>query len=76
LTIKTSAGEPMHNFYDWLGCHPYDSFGPGGPSTEDNLAVDIDFVQSELNKNGIGHKPQIITEWGHLQLWLLEWTCH
>jgi hypothetical protein len=66
LDARTSQNEPMANFFDWYGFHPYSYTGPYGNSLGAgyNLAGEIDRTRGILNSYGLQNKALIITEWG------------
>ena len=66
LSQKTSQGEPIHQFCDWVGAHPYDHTGTDLKGASYSLGKLGDFVERlELMLRGLGIiKPIAITEWG------------
>jgi len=67
LSAKTSAGQPITNYCDWLGTHVYSGMGSdtkGKPYSTFNLAEKIRMIRARMTTWGVGNKPIFITEFG------------
>jgi len=66
LPLRTSQGEPLHQFCDWVNDHPYDSTGTdlvGADYSVDRLGDFVDSMKLKLKLLGL-NKPIALTEWG------------
>ncbi len=66
LTLTTSQGEPLHQFCDWVGNHPYNSTGTdlvGADYSIDRLGDFVEQMELQLKQLGL-NKPIALTEWG------------
>lgn len=67
LSAKTSAGESILNFCDWVGAHTYVGTGSdsnGQPNTVQSVAEQVRMMRKRMATWGASAKPLVITEYG------------
>lgn len=66
LAATTSDGEPITQFFDVVGWHPYNRDADGTTSANNTLLTEIGEVRAIMTSAGIGTRPLASTEHGWL----------